>query len=59
MSWNVIEKKHLDTRGLEPASPVFSQHTCNICSRPSCISQKKGCIKPRAKQHCLFSFVQC
>ena len=35
-SWTIIEKTHLATQGLEPASPVsVNRHA--ICSRPSCI----------------------
>ena len=33
-----------------------SQSTDMLCFRPSNIS-KKGCIKPRTKEHCLFPFV--
>ena len=58
MSWNIIEETYLASWGLEPASPVSVVNRHAISSRPSYIP-KKGCIKHRVKQYCLFPFVQC
>ena len=35
----------------------LSQQTCYALDHHA--SPKKGCIKPRVKQHCLFPFVHC
>ena len=51
-------KKHLGYAETRTCVAGLSQQTCYALCRPSCIP-KKGCIKPRVKQHCLFLFVQC
>ena len=45
---------HVETRSCVAG---LSQQTCYALDHHA--SPKKGCIKPRVKQHCLFLFVQC
>ena len=57
--WNIIGKTHQATWGLKPASTVSVVNRHAIYAVDHHASPKKGCIKPRVKQHCLFPFVQC
>ena len=59
LSWKIIEKKKT-LATWDSNLRRRSQSTDMICSTVYAIMHlKKGCIKPRAKQHCLFPFVQC